>query len=264
MGKTIVSWSPVAGQGATTSNTVGLASVMALENAHRSLLATTQLTTNAAGLSRKSKASVFDDSGIDGLERLIKSKLLKPNDIQVYTDTIYKSSLDYLPGRMSGREKDEVLNVILHIAKEQYDFIWIDAESGITSSQTQDLLTKADLILISLPQNSHVIENFMANIPKQLQDKPYFILVSQYDEKASYSLRNIKRQNRVAAPLFAIPYATAYRDAMNQNSVAEFFIRAMTVEKRDSLYSFIQSLKTINSAIVKQLGYTNVLEDGDW
>lgn len=266
MGKTIVSWSPVMGQGSTSANTIGLASVMSLEKVHRSLLAIMQLTANPMeGFGRKTTTSEFDDSGIIGLERLVKSKLLKPDDVPAYTETIYKSHLDFLKGKKGKQLDDEnldVLSVILRFAREHYDFTWIDAESGIASEKTLELLTNADLVLINLPQSRHVIENFLSAVPNQLQNQPYIIILSQYDDKSNYSLRNIKRQNRIQVPFFTIPYATAYRDAINQNRIAEFFIRSTTVEKRDDLYQFFQSLKNINGEIEKQLGFAN--GEGDW
>jgi len=199
MGKTIVSWSPVEGQGATTSHTIALASILSLNVGHRSLLTHTQLAPSAMEeMYRQKKTDDFDDGGIDGLERLVKSKLLKSDDVPAYTNTIYKSHLDFLAGKNSNQQSEgdsQILNTILRAACEQYDFIWIDAEAGVNSLKTRDLLAKADLVLVNLPQNKHIIKQFMEALPTELQDKPYFILLSQYDEKASYTLRNIKRQH---------------------------------------------------------------------
>lgn len=270
MGKLIVSWSPVHGQSATTANTVALSSMFALDHPYRSLLTHTQLTfsTLESLYAQGKRATTFDDAGMEALERLVKSKLLKSDAVADYTDTIYKNRLDLLFGNQKEREdpqeSDHILRSILHVAKNFYDVLWVDAHSGVYNQTTRTLLNDADLVLVNLPQNRYVIERFFSgeDFPEELKDKPYVVLISMYDEKASYSIRNIRRSNKVKVPMFPIPYATGYRDAANQQSVTEFFGRSTKVRKGDSSYPFIDSLREVNNFVLKEFGYTPAEDDG--
>ena len=86
MGNIIVSWSPVHGQSATTSNTVSLAAMMSLDQPYRSLLTHTQLSfSTMEAMFKKSGTDGLEDSGLKALERLVKSKLLTPQAIPDYT-----------------------------------------------------------------------------------------------------------------------------------------------------------------------------------
>ncbi|WP_066298055.1 hypothetical protein [Bacillus sp. FJAT-29937] len=269
MGKLVVSWSPVHGQSGTTANTVALASMFSLDQPYRSLLTHTQLTfsTLESLYAKGNRATGFDDAGMDALERLVKSNLLKPEAVSDYTDTIYKNRLDLLFGNQKeqeeSQENEDMFRSILHKAKIFYDVLWVDAHSGIYNPTTRTLLKDADLVLVNLPQNRYVIERFFSgeDFPEELKEKNYLALISMYDEKAAYSLRNIRRSNKVKIPMYSIPYATGFRDAANQSMVTEFFGRSVQVKKGDASYPFIRSLRDVNQVILKQLGYTAAEDD---
>ena len=259
MGKTIVCWSPVHGQAGNTSNTVAMAAVAALEQSFSSLLTHTQFSfSTMEGMFRKRDEQGFDDGGIVALKRLVKSKLLKPDDVPDYTETIYKSRLDFLAGgnfNEDGNEAEIMLNTILRAAQNQYDLLWIDAHSGSANELTTQLLRQADMVLVNLPQNKYIVDQFLTSsiYLNELQDKPFTILVGKYDDKAGYSVRNMKRQHKLKVPVFGIPYETGFRNAANQDSVTEFFFRASKAEKGDTYYPFIQAIREVNGSILKSL-----------
>lgn len=263
MGNTIVNWSPIHGQGATTSNTVALASVFALEQPYRSLLTHTQASySTMETMYEKGDNGAFQDSGVQALERLVKSNMLKPEAVSDYTETIYKASLDFLPASRESKDEKEterLIKTILKAASARYDFLWIDAHSGTANSRTTEMLKQADLVLVHLPQNKFILEQFFrGGMPEELQGKPYFIVLSQYDEDAGYSLRNIKRQFQIQVPLFSIPYTTGFRDAANQERVSEYFVRSFNAQKGDAAYGLFQATRRINTAILKELGYAGM------
>ena len=267
MGHIIVSWSPVHGQSASTSNTIAVASTMALHQPYKSLLTHTQRSYSTLdAILGKGETNVFQDSGFTALERLVKSNLLKPDAIADYTETVYKDRLDFLSGSQRSNTDESyetILKSILKQAKEKYDFIWIDAHSGLHHPLTNEILKQADLILVNLPQNRYVLERFFNNtdFPEACKTTPYFILISQYDSIAGFSLRNIKRQFKVKEPMFAIPHSTAFRDAVNQESVLDFFYRTLRASKKDGVYPFVDSLLQVNQAILKKLDYTRAEDE---
>ncbi|PLR70522.1 hypothetical protein [Bacillus sp. UMB0728] len=262
MGKIVLSWSTVPGQGGTTANIVALSSLFALEQPYRTLITQTQHEyMNLESLFLKEqRANGFDDGGMAALERLVKSKMLKPEAVSDYTDTIFKNRLDLLVGNpqsnVSSEEKEHFLRTVMQVAKHHYDILWIDNHSGIERPATRTLLNDADLVVVNLPQNRYILERFFSgqDFPEELQNKPYIVLIGLYDEKGAFSLRNIKRKFKVKAPIFGIPYVTGYRDASNQQEVAQYFHRHLQVKQGEESYSLISSLQKVNTNIAKQLG----------
>lgn len=266
MGKLIVSWSPIHGQSATTSNVISLSAMMSLDQPYKSLITHTQMAYSILeSVYMKNNDVEFNESGIVALERLVKSRLLKPEVIRDYTKTIYQSSLELLPGKVDDNNSEEsakIRSAIMKAAVEYYDFLWVDAHSGNQSYTTNDLLKAADLVIVNLPQNKFVLDHFFKNgVPEVIHNKKLIFLISNYDEKAALSIRNIKRNYKISAPVYPIPYSTGFRDAMNQELISEFFYRAKTSEKKDVLFPFINAIRKANERILKELDYKRMGEE---
>lgn len=258
MGNIIVNWSPIHGQSATTSNTVALASIFSLEHPYYSLLTHTQESySTMESMFKKRNKDGISDSGVLALERLAKSNLLSPQAVSDYTETIYRSSLDFLPGKNNEHtdsESGKLIQSILRAAARQYDLLWIDAHSGTANKKTVEMLKLADLIVVHLPQNKYILEQFFnSGMPTELKGRPFIIVISMYDDQAGYSLRNIKRQFHIKEPILSVPYLTGFRDAANQESVSEYFIRTNNARKGDPSFMFLQSVRSINDEIKKHI-----------
>ncbi|MEX3624887.1 hypothetical protein [Viridibacillus arvi] len=258
MGKTIVSWSPIHGQGATTSNTVSLASVFSLEHKRRSLLTHTQLSYSSMEslFGKKRIGEGFEQTGISALERLMKSQLLKSDAVIDYTETIYQDRLDMLGGSSKGAETG-LLEAVLHVTKDIYDSVWIDAHSGLRTPTTLAVLKSADLVLVNLPQNRFVLDEFFSGdgIPEVLKNKPYIILISEYDADLELSIRKIKRQYNVKKDIFPILYSERFKNASNNEVLSEFFFRQIGLGKKSPAYNFIQSIQAATSHIARELEF---------
>lgn len=266
MGKTIVSWSPVHGQGATTANTVSLASLFAIEYKLRTLLTHTQLSYSSMEylLGKNMVDEKFEQTGIKALERLMKSRLLKSEAVEDYTETIYRNRLDMLGGTSNGNNKD-LLNAVIDVTSDVYDSVWIDAHSGQANEFTTDLLERADFILINLPQNQYILEDFFADQAffKQIKNKPHAFLISQYDKEANVHIKKIKRKYHLNAPVYPVPYCKDFKNACNSQQVSQFFIRHYSLEKASSAFEFINALMEVNACIAKQFGLSLSIKEED-
>lgn len=261
MSKTnIVSWSPIAGKGASTSNVIALSSLMALDHSNKSLLINPQ---TEQSLLEELYGNINDNNemnygGVVTLKNLIKSKLFKPDVISDYTTTIYRSNLEFLSASqfMNADDEEEIqqfsLGMILSASNSNYDLTWIDAPSGI-NSLSEFILKQADLVLVNLPQDKSAIHKFYKDYSKYLKDKAYLILIGNYDALASYSTRNIRRTHKIQDVMLPVLYATDYKNAVNQNTVSEFFVRIRKTNKGESIYSYIHSLREVNQTILKEL-----------
>lgn len=263
MGKTIVSWSPVHGQGMTTSNIAALAAQFALTNEHHSVIMHTQLNYSSLELlfgKQKSNVLGFEESGLVAIERLIESNLIKPEAVHDYTETIYAKRLDLLGGSYPDNEGTEkMLATLLKVVGEAYDLVWIDAHSGTRSEVTRRTLLNADIIIVNLPQNRFVLDRFFTEeYPPELEGKEVLILISQYNDNSQFGLRKIKRKYNIKEPVFAIPYSKQFRDASNNLNIADYFYtRAVRTNKLSPSDGYIAVLNKVNKHISKKLAFSN-------
>lgn len=263
MGKMIVSWSPVHGQGGTTSNLAALAALFSQNTRTRNLITHTQLTYSSLE-SLFGKVYVdngFEDRGMSALERLAKSGLLKPEAVMDYTETIYSKKLDILGGGNDSGVNPELLQKLLAVTNDAYDAVWVDAHSGTRNTLTNHLLEMADVVIVNLPCNRFILDRFFsgADFPDVLKDKPYIILLSNFDEHSSFSFRRITRKYKIKQPIFPVYYSRQFKDAANQMGLVEFFYRNNTSIKDAPTELFIGGLKNINKQIIKMAGFKSSL-----
>ncbi|SCX63193.1 hypothetical protein [Lysinibacillus fusiformis] len=268
MGKTIVSWSPVHGQAATTSNVAALAAHFALIYTHQSLITHTQLTYSS--LESLFKKEMTDsrgfDSGIEALERLAQSSLLKPDAVRDYTETVYKNRLDLLGGTQNqSLETPHLLEILLKVAESAYDIVWIDAHSGTRSNTSKRLLKKADLVIVNLPQNRFVLDQFFSGegIPEELKNKDFIVLISQYDQHVKPGIQKIKSKYGKKHPVFAINYSSKFKDSANKFEFTELFYRVVNSSKGSDIQDFIKSLEKVNKYILKKLDLEELEEEDE-
>lgn len=256
----IVSWSPISGQGATTSHVAALAAHYALTNNNHSLLTHTSLRYSALELlfgKIQSKAKGFEDAGLAALERLAKSHMLKSDVIKDYTETIYAGSLDLLGGFQNNRSSDfDLFESLLPNLLEAYDLVWIDANKSDGGNAGLKVLDQADLILINLPQNRFILDRFYGDesFQEKLKDKNCIVLLSQYDSGLQFNIHKIKRKYKVKCPIFAIPSTSQFRNASNKMNLSDYFYTHVTSRNNaSSSIEFIKSLEKVNMFISKDL-----------
>lgn len=265
----IVSWSPVHGQSATTCNVAAIASMFALDYQVRSLITHTQLTfSSLESLFGKELGSMrVEDGGMNALERLAKSGLLRPESIKDYTETIFVNSLDMLGGTKNQHMDQQLIDVLLQAAKEAYDVIWIDAHSGSRNKLTNRLISNADIVLVNLPQNRFVLDRFFSgeDFPTYLQGKEIILLISSYDKNSSFLIKTIKRRYKARYFICPVFYSREFKDAANRLALAEFFFRNQHREKQrgEGIFPFIQSIRAINQVISKKIGIKVNREDAE-
>ncbi len=255
MGKTIVTWSPVQGQGCT-SNTAALAAVFALNYQVQTLITHTQFSESILEeMFNKAHKMVGFDSGLKALERLAKSDLIKPDAVIDYTETIYKNRLDILGGSQSYQGDTAILQSLLRVTREAYDLVWIDTTTGTPDELTENVLKSADVILVTLPQNRFALDRFFKqkkDYPAFLDEKNVVYLIGTYDSEAALNVRKIKGHYKLKR-VMSVPYSHLYKDAYNANSLTEFFHRNKLVGKNHPVYEFTNALKTISDYLAKQV-----------
>lgn len=266
MGRNVVFWSPVPGQTGNTTNLIAAAALLGLEYSSRILLfghlQSRRLPIEQAFLKRslgEEELASASDSGIDALMRLAQNRKLSPEMIRDYTLPLLKDRLDLLPGSNKADKAfilgvKDVLEPLLDTAKRHYDLTLIDGGSGMGSGWTQALLQNADLVIVSLNQNRFMLERFFQYQEDQLRGKQLLLVLGQYDRHSRRTSKNIARQHKVNIPIYPVPHHADFMDASQEGRVIDFLFRNRSVPRDHEHYFFMQSVRALAQAIVKQAG----------
>lgn len=263
----VVFWGNVRGQLGCTSNVMATSTMIGIDYALRVLIGQAHKTRFTLETAYARRAQFIDPSmkftniGFEALERLARSKRLKPGMVADYTIPIIHNRLDLLTGTMevlhsSGEMVHEAANEIYSCASSQYHLTMLDAPSGANHVIARSLLEASDLIVVNLTQNLDVLEQFFSQEtwPAALHNKPFILVLGQYDMHSKYTATNIARKFNYPHPIYTVPYCTDYRDAYNDHWILEFFLRNRNVSKRHENYFFIQEVRRLNRAILEKLG----------
>lgn len=268
-------WGNAHGQVATTANVVASATMIGLEYSLRTLVAHThwsRSTLESAFLKhfagREDSMLTFADTGLDALERLARSGRLTPEIIQDYTNPVLKDRLDLLTGTTKPDESmfetiNEVLQSIFFAAKQFYNLTLLDLNSGQQNQLSMTMLEASDLIVVNLNQNINLLERFFSkeDWPDVLNEKPYLLVLGQYDPASKYSATNIARRFRCKDPIYTVPYCTDFLDALNDRKVLDFFLRNRNITKQHDNYFFMQEIRRLSRAIIDRLGLSLEMDE---
>ena len=273
----IAFWGNVHGQVGSTSNVIAAATMIGIEYSTRILVGQTQWSLStlesaysvlSTGLNR---TSFFTDTGIDALERLARSNRLSPEMISDYTVPIINERLDLLMGTSKPTEPlyenmRDVITSIFSYADQCYDAVLLDMHSGNKNSITGALLETSDVIVVNLSQNMTLLERFFSkqDWPSALYNKPYMIVLGQYDPNSKYTAINIARRFDYKEPIYTIPYCTDYKDACNDKRVLEFFIRQRNVTRKHENFYFIQEIRRFVHALMTKVGTDTASRAIEW
>jgi MinD-like ATPase involved in chromosome partitioning or flagellar assembly len=263
----IAFWSTVHGQTATTSSALAIATMTAINNNYKTLIAHTHIqnsTLEKCFLSHRelNKDGIFDfsDNGIDALCRLAKHGRLTPDIISNYTVSLLQNSrLDLLAGTIKEDkelfEKEEsTLRKIFACSNSYYDLIFVDVHSGLNSNFSNLILDSSDLIVVCLNQNRFVIEDYIREIQNKevFKDKKILINLGMYDNDSKNRVNNILRKYKFKN-IITVPYNTQFKDECNNSTVLDFLIRNIRTKKDTPNYTFIKELQKSVETLLKEL-----------
>jgi hypothetical protein len=242
----VIYWSPVSGQTCTTSNMIAAATMMALDYQMKILVTHTQgrktLVENAYDRLRvpeRMQGIAGSMGGMDAVVRLYLCEMLTPQGLRDNTESIMKDRLDLLAGTEQVTEEEWLRSIphIIHSAKQQYDVIFVDIGSGMNNSVTRLYLELADQIVVNLNQNVSLLSSVYdkANGPESIIGKgrraPLYCLGS-FDRRSKYSVDRISKAYRIPMKNIGIvPRNTRFMDALLDQDVVDFLLRAMAIKK---------------------------------
>ena len=169
------------------------------------------------------------DTGVDALDRLLRSNKLTPENISNYANSILKGKLELLYGSFKNDEDSyarilETFPIILDYASQFYDIVLVDLNKGYTSPEVNQILQKSDLIVLSMSQSRQMLKKIFKDMDtlKILQEKTVIPVLGRYDRFSKYSTKNIAKFFNYKKKIYTIPYNTQFFDACNEGKALNF------------------------------------------
>lgn len=240
----------------TTTDAIVTALNLAINYEAKILLTHSQYTRSSledAFIGEKQKNGVlnFNDTGIDSIERLAKSRQLKAKDFPDYTMSLIENRMDLLIGSKKSNvnlfleDIDNTVVDILNEADKYYDFVIIDVNSGFKNKITEKIIDSSDLIVCCLDQNEKIIKDFFEKDIKKLNEEKILVVLSRYDENIKCSARYIENNfNWKDGTIYKVCYSSKLVDNINNHSILKFFYSS----KKDD--EFFKNLNILSERIV--------------
>jgi len=181
----------------------------------------------------------YSNCGVDALVRLYRNGRLRPEMIPDYTWSLMKDhGLDLLFGskkRENVRLDDQnLLMDIFQYARESYDVVILDLNSGLEGLSSRKLLEASDIVVYCLSQNRSLLEDFRRTMDENpiFKEKRSAFVISRYEPSSSMTLGNLSREYGLdKKSVFAIPYHAGFMDACNSGRVFDFIAYCLQARK---------------------------------
>lgn len=201
------------------------------------------------------------DTGIDALDRLLRSNKLVPENIPNYATPILKGRLELLYGTFKNDMDSysrilETMPIIIDYANQFYDIVLVDLNKGYETSEINSILQKSDLIVFNMSQSKNMLKKLFKDMEtlKILQEKPVLPVLGRYDRYSAYNKKNIARSFNYKKKLYTIPYNTQFFDSCNQGNAARFFIENAGADMgTDRNGFFIAEVANLTDAIIEAI-----------
>lgn len=267
-------WNPTSSaQTGTTATMTAVANSIATRNPkYKMLLTQTHFSNmkletsyfNMDKMASKGNLDDITDTGIDALERLLRSNKISPESIQTYSKP-KGSSIEVLYGSFKGDLDSfsrvlETMPFMLEYAVQCYDMVLVDLTKGTEVKEVNDILQKSDIIVVTMNQDKEVLREMLRqfNTLKILQEKTIIPVFARYDRYLTYNAKNVLRNYNFKfdkREVYTVPYNSQFFDACNDGKSLEFFVENMNADvATDRNGYFISEVANVSDKIIALLG----------
>lgn len=248
-----------------TATAVAVASMIPTRTKYKTLITQTHysdLSLEASFFNQEKKSRLDTaDTGIDALDRLLRSNKLTPENIPNYASPIIKGRLELLYGTFKNDPDSysrilETMPIMIDYANQLYDIVLVDLNKGSRTSEVNPILQKSDLIVFHMSQNMQVLKKLFKDMEtlKILQEKTVIPVLGRYDRYSKYNERNVARKFNYKKRIYTLPYNTQFFDACNDGAVAKFFIENSNADMgTDRNGFFISEVAALTDAIIEAI-----------
>ena len=257
-------WNSTKEQCGTTSSAVALATQVAIEHNIKVLLISTSFNDRTIkdsfwkenkkspiGLSTNNRYDLVN-SGIEGIDRALRSNKVSPDIIKDYTQVVLTGRLEILLGLEGNQGQYDLIKEkypqIINLAGKYYDLVIVDLDNNVGEKITNDILKESDVIVSMVSQRVNQIEKAKENYEKSslLKYENSIMTIGRYMDDSKYNVKNISRIILKSKDLVnTIPYNSLFFDAIQEGKTIDLFLSLIRIKERDINYLFIQEIKRL-------------------
>ena len=258
MGRVIAFWSPIHRQGATSTTAALIASFIAEKIGNEKDGGKVLVMSNELFGSFTAGDYLTSEDMPDGLTEVVV--LSNCGNLKTYED-IYNNTfsgvenLDILSNNkknssLTSSDIEKEIKNILNVAKTGYKYIIVDCVAGKHDIATLSILKRCDIIVVCMPQDRHIIDNWIRKISNvylpECEHKPTVMVLEQYYDYRHISYDRLCKEFKVDADeLCYIDLSDTVNKAVNDRKIPEL-IRNIHKEKDNELEL---QIKLINNSI---------------
>lgn len=266
-------WSQDKKETGKTSAVIALATYMAIEHNYRILVVSTSCNDdtmkNAFWKDKNSRknlglfgpnANVGMQSGIEGLNRTIRSNKISPDIITNYTKVVFKDRLEILLGFTGNASLFNEIGAsypsIIELANQFYDLVLVDVSTELDDEIQKEIIHNSNLVIATVSQRLTSIDRFKeAKESNQVLNSPKtLILIGRYDRFSRYTPKNVSRYLKEKNEVNTVPYNTLFFEACEDSEVVDLFLRLRKInDETDRNILFINEVKRLSENIVYRL-----------
>lgn len=275
----ITLWNGTEEQCGTTSSAIALATQIAMDHNIKVLLISTSyndsLIKDSFWVEKKkssfalltSNKSTIVNSGVEGLDRIIRSNKISPDIIKDYTQVVLTDRLEILMGVEGAQGQYDLIkdrySQIISFAGKYYDIVVVDLDNKIGNQAAMDILKISDIVVAMVSQRAKQIEKIIEMINKKeiLTPQKSVITIGKYMENTKYNAKNISRNLlRMRDLINTVPYNSLFFEASQEGKVIDLFLNLMKIKERDENYFFVQELKRLYETIKMKLDMAQMIK----
>lgn len=207
----------------------------------------------------------IDKTGVEGLDRVVKSNKITPDGIQDYTSIVLTNRLDVLLGVDGNIAQYDSIKTkypkIISLANQFYDIVIVDLDKNIGIDVENEILSISDIVVTIISQREKQILNTKEYIEnnKVLDENKIVFAVGKYMDGTKYNAKNISRNLlKIRKNIInTIPYNSLYFEASQEGKVVDLFLNFMRIKESDTNYVFMQEIRRLCNTIKEKIDSNN-------
>lgn len=199
------------------------------------------------------------ESGLAGLEKIMRSNKLSTENITNYTKIVFKGRLEILQNFKGEREEYDRLKQIypdlINLANKHYDLVFVDMDKELDKEISEKIINNSNLIVANISQRLGSIDKFVELKEKEpiFNSKKTMLLIGRHDRYSKYTVKNISRYMGEKNNVLTIPYNTLFFEACEEAGVPDLFLRLRKIDADDRNGAFIAEVKRAADNIIYRL-----------
>lgn len=204
------------------------------------------------GNSQKS-ASVAAETGVDGLDRMIRSNRISSNAITNYTKVALSGRLEILLGSKGTlkeyREVQAQYPQIVSFASDAYNYVLVDIDKNLDKEVQKQILSRSDIIVAMSTQRTKDIERLLKLTQEEKEiftPRKTFLALGKYDDHLRNNAKNVSRMLLKSKDIVnTIPYNSLLYEAVQDGQLVDLFLKILNLKERDENKFFVDELKRL-------------------